>query len=161
MESLYMESLYLDCEFNGFGGDLISLALVGGDRDTAFYVAVDTLLGIDLKPWVAENVIPVIGSGRQPPEYCGLTEMSDSLVALLLSRAGPSRMLEVVADHPADFVHLAKLLDFWSSRNDFQSLPFCLCMSLIKSGELDSKVPHNALEDALALARWGKKALER
>ncbi|MEP3278344.1 MAG: hypothetical protein ABJN26_00170 [Stappiaceae bacterium] len=51
-----MTDLYLDTEFNGFGGELISIALVNGE--SAFY----EVLEIDgqYEPWVAENVIPIL-----------------------------------------------------------------------------------------------------
>ena len=53
---------FLDVEFNGFGGDLISLALVPEDHTTEpFYEALPCA---DAVPWVAGHVIPVLQ--RQP-----------------------------------------------------------------------------------------------
>ena len=49
---------YLDCEYNGFGGDLISLALVPEDGGEEFY-AVLAWTGPP-NDWVARNVIPYL-----------------------------------------------------------------------------------------------------
>lgn len=50
-------NLYIDCEFNGFGGQLISMALVAEDG-TEFYEVVPLLE--EVTPWVAEHVMPVL-----------------------------------------------------------------------------------------------------
>ena len=51
-----MTVAYLDCEFNGYKGDLISLALVIDDNNYFYEV-----LGCpNPVPWVAENVMPIL-----------------------------------------------------------------------------------------------------
>lgn len=52
-----MINYYLDCEFNGFNGELISLALVSKERPS-FYKVLPLPEVID--PWVKENVIPIL-----------------------------------------------------------------------------------------------------
>lgn len=50
----------IDTEFNGFNGELLSLALVPwGDDTPSLYLRVAEPLG-ELVPWVAENVWPLI-----------------------------------------------------------------------------------------------------
>lgn len=49
--------LFIDGEWNSFGGDLISLALVAEDG-REWYEVLDC---VDPHPWVAENVIPKLG----------------------------------------------------------------------------------------------------
>src|SRR3546814_14895388 len=49
---------FLDTEFNGFGGDLISLALVPEYGDQDFYVSLP--LPAQIHPWVEQNVIPYL-----------------------------------------------------------------------------------------------------
>ena len=51
-----MADLYLDCEWNDHGGDLISLALISPDG-RSFYQALECT---SPSPWVAKNVIPYI-----------------------------------------------------------------------------------------------------
>ncbi|MEJ5976475.1 hypothetical protein WG901_07505 [Novosphingobium sp. PS1R-30] len=49
---------FLDAEYNGFGGELISIALVPEDEATApFYAA---LVCAAPTPWVAEHVLPML-----------------------------------------------------------------------------------------------------
>jgi len=49
---------FLDAEFNGFGGQLISLALVPEDPEAVpFYEALPCA---EPKPWVANHVLPVL-----------------------------------------------------------------------------------------------------
>lgn len=57
--------LYLDTEFNGHGGELISMALAstGG---THFYVELP--LPQNVQPWIAENVVPKLMTDPTPIE---------------------------------------------------------------------------------------------
>jgi len=49
----------IDTEFNGFGGELLSIALVPWDAEApALYLCVNRPVGM-LDPWVAENVWPI------------------------------------------------------------------------------------------------------
>lgn len=50
----------IDTEFNGFGGEVLSMALVPWDEDApTFYICVPRPHGA-LNPWVAQNVWPMI-----------------------------------------------------------------------------------------------------
>ena len=50
---------FLDTEFNGFGGVLISVALVPEHADDEeFYVSLP--LPDDVEPWVAQHVVPYL-----------------------------------------------------------------------------------------------------
>lgn len=56
---------YLDCEFNGLGGGLISLALVREDRKSIYLVyALPALRKLD--SWVRANIIPILRSIPTP-----------------------------------------------------------------------------------------------
>lgn len=142
---------YLDTEFNGFGGELMSLALAPADRSRPwFYCVVTPSAPIDA--WVAQHVVP-------------------HLVLPPVSRAEAGRMLAnylgaadapvIVADWPTDFEHLLALLitgpgqmekvpDFGM---EFRRLPGFNTAST-------SRIPHNALADAEALRDYceGKAA---
>ncbi len=51
--------VFIDCEFNSFKGALISMALVAMDgRELYCQVPIPRH---SIHPWVAENVVPVIG----------------------------------------------------------------------------------------------------
>ena len=49
-------NLFLDCEFNGFGGELISMALVD-EEGHYFYEVLDCPQPV---AWVAEHVMPLL-----------------------------------------------------------------------------------------------------
>nr|MBP8234387.1 hypothetical protein [Rhizorhabdus sp.] len=51
---------YLDTEFNGFGGDLLSLALVPEYGDQDYYVVIPT--DAPYHPWVEKHVVPYLES---------------------------------------------------------------------------------------------------
>lgn len=132
-------SLYLDTEFNGFGGRLISLALVSDIDGESFYGILP--LPSNIHPWVQEHVIPFLG-GDSVPDH-----VFDHKLINFLHR----RDAEVIyADWPADFVYLLERL-YTSNGFQYQVFP---CLQLLNSGKLYPKVPHNALSDATALMEW-------
>jgi len=143
-------NLYLDTEFNGFGGELISLALVPEFRlirsldcpfGDEFYEVVEfELPAVD---WVAKNVIPVLG--KTPLERGDFIDAIHGYLRWL-----PSEDFIVIADWPEDIAHFCKLL-CWDGGNQLRFFP---SFRLVDSGKLNSTIPHNALEDARALRNW-------
>jgi hypothetical protein len=132
---------FLDAEFNGFGGHLVSLALVPEDhRAISFY---EVLACHDPVPWVVERVLPVL---QRAPII--RDEMISRLAAYLHDDPDPV----VVSDWPEDIAHLALLMvtaPGWrmpSPRIVFELLDLPLFDS-----EGMSEVPHNARFDAMAL----------
>lgn len=132
--------LFLDTEFNGFGGGLISLALHRPDKPEQDWYEV-LAIPEHPEPFVRDHVLPVVN--RQP---IGLDAFTTSLRARLVSYASP----RIVADWPEDFGHLLRFLCAAGGKQ----LQFECTLELVLSGKLDSAIPHNALEDAKALARW-------
>ena len=96
---------FLDTEYNGFGGSLISLALVPEDGGDEFYVT----LAMDEPPvaWVERHVIPYLDS---VPEMMKSPRLSrrDAAEALSLWLAHDDR-IEIVADWPEDISQFAML----------------------------------------------------
>jgi hypothetical protein len=132
---------YVDTEFDGFLGDLISIALVPEDAShPSFYGAVECL---SPTPWVAEHVMPFVGI---EPE--SLASLRQRLTAYLISDPHP----HIIADWPEDITHLTRLLitgpgmmvPIRTMSFEYRDLPH---FSSAKS----SAIPHNALEDARAL----------
>lgn len=137
--------LYLDTEFNGHGGELISLALAAPEGES-FYGRASYLGGVEVHPWVEANVLPVLGkvAWYVPP--------SDFTAALhrFLERHPNA---DIYADWPDDFAHLMQAL---RGATYEQALDYQCTMHLIKTppGEPKPEVPHNALSDATALMKW-------
>lgn len=135
--------LYLDTEFNGFGGALMSLALVPSAKDLPlFYRVVEKWGATD--PWVAKHVVPNLNATPISREQAGA-----ELAAYLRNF---NERPTVVADWPTDFEHLLALLingpGMMHSAPDFD-MEYRRLAGFNTAAH--SRVPHNALEDAIAL----------
>ena len=131
---------FLDAEYNGFGGELISLALVPEDATLApFYAAIACP---EPTPWVAEHVLPVLAA-----TLVTRAEMADLFADYLTDDPDPL----LVADWPEDIAHAARLLVVGPGQmKPIRSLRF----ELIDPALMDrapNAAPHNALSDARAL----------
>lgn len=134
---------YLDAEFNGFGGPLIALALAPEDRNTPFYAA---LACPDPTPWVAANVLPVLNIEPVERETLGR-----AMAAYLSADPNPV----VIADWPEDIAHAAMaLISRPGYRHPIARITFELCDAPGFDAAAASAVPHNALEDAIALREF-------
>ena len=138
---------FIDTEYNGSGGALLSLALVPDDGE-------DLYLTLDwsgaLEPWVERNVLPYLDT------------VPDSLVSPRLSRADAARTIAhylagdsepvIVADWPEDIAQFNMLL--LTGPGSMIEVPALTFRFLPLSGfstAANSKVPHNALHDARSL----------
>jgi hypothetical protein len=133
--------LYLDTEFNGFGGELISLALVSPDGDK-FYMAKKWRMPTD--PWVARHVLPILDVS---PE-------DDILFRTVFHEfIGRFKNPTIFCDWHADAEHFCAML---SGADYGSSLDFPCTIGLLKTppGQPVSARPHNALADAIALMQW-------
>lgn len=132
---------YLDTEFNGFGGSLISIALAPEDDvRTPFYGAVPCL---DPIPWVKAHVLPALDLAPVP-----YTELRRAFAHYLSADPEPV----IIADWPEDIVHAARLL----ATDDGRRLIIApVRFEIVAAGDFStsqhSLVPHNALYDAMAL----------
>lgn len=130
-----MTTLFVDCEFNGFGGELMSMGIAASDGQEWYQVRA---MPSDLDPWVARHVVPVLNA-----PLVGDEAFRRRLHNWLTQFQKP----HVVADWYTDLVHF-----FESFRGDShaQSLAFP-CTAEIRPCKYTSAVPHNALEDAKAI----------
>ncbi len=139
---------FLDTEYNGFGGELISIALVPEHGDQEFYAVLP--LPAQVHGWVERNVLPYL---RLVPPGLDAEPVSREQAAFELARflaADPDPL--VVADWPEDLAHLCNLLvtgpaeivDIQRLRLEFHRTPGF-------STARNSRVPHNALHDARSL----------
>lgn len=140
---------FLDTEFNGFGGALLSLGLVGEDRDEELYFTLKPPDG-EIHPWVERHVMPFLNhvpTMHQAPPL-DRTEAAEALGAFLAH----DQNIEIVADWPEDIAQISMLLLTGPGeivrtpplRFHFYPLP-----GFHTAGA--SAVPHNALHDARAL----------
>ena len=138
---------FLDTEYNGWGGTLLSLALVPEEGEE-LYLTLDWEGALD--PWVERNVIPYLDSVPEP------------LVSPRLSRADAARLVAhylagdpaplIVADWPEDIALLSALLVTGPGiMAEVPQLDLRIQPLSGFSTAANSKVPHNALHDARAL----------
>jgi hypothetical protein len=138
---------FLDTEYNGWGGALLSLALVPDDGEE-LYLTLDWQG--PLEDWVERNVLPYLDAVPQ------------SVVSPRMSRADAARTIAhylagdpdplIVADWPEDIALLNALLVTGPGvMAEVPPLRFQLIPLTGFSTAANSKVPHNALHDARAL----------
>lgn len=133
--------LFLDTEFNGFGGDLMSIALVPEDSEKPEFYK-ELIVTSQLDPWVRENVVPHLFLNP-----CTHSEMQQALADYLWDLKVSE--LTIVADWPDDIRYFCQalitgpgeMLNLWSH------ITFDLDLYI----KYDSEVPHNALWDARAI----------
>lgn len=135
---------YIDTEFNGTGGQLLSIALVREDGESFYEVLhVHELI----VPWVQENVV-----SHFEKEAITRLQVVKKMQKFLRKNSGPHVF---IADWSEDLVHFnTMLLRDHGKRNDPLRYA-CLLLNLPGfDTALASRTPHNALEDARALAHY-------
>jgi len=131
--------LFLDCEFNEFKGQLISMALVA-ENGKEFY---EVLHCDNPGPWVKANVIPTL---NRPPVPFDVFQMK------LQSFLFQFSTVEIIADWPEDISHFCdSLITGPGSRINTPPLKM-----EIHRVDTESSLPHNALADARGIASYFK-----
>ena len=130
--------LYLDCEFNQMGGDLISMALVESEK-VYFY---EVLRYFSPKKWVKENVIPKLG---KPP--IGKNIFKNKLEKFLNKYSS----ITIVADWPDDIKYFCEALII--SPGVMIKTPTVIKFEIIRI-DAPSDNPHNALADAMGIKKY-------
>ncbi len=87
---------FLDTEYNGFGGALLSLALVPEDGGEEFYVTLECDAPLD--PWVERHVVPFLDMVPEAVKAPRLQRRAaaDALAAWLAHDSAP----DIIADWP-------------------------------------------------------------
>lgn len=131
--------LFLDTEFNGFGGRLISMALVPENSAVReFYKELE--IRDQLEPWVRDNVVPHLILAP-----CSYWDFQQALAQYLWQMGECT----IIADWPDDIRYFCESL----ITGPGQMLSFVpnLKFELDQGIEYESAVPHNALHDARAI----------
>lgn len=138
---------FLDTEYNGVGGALLSLALVPDDGDELYL----TLQAEDpLAEWVERHVLPYLDA---VPEQLSCPRLSradaaDALERYLKNDGEPL----IFADWPEDIAQFCNLMITGpGDMVELRHVTFKLVPMSNFSTAANSKVPHNALHDARAL----------
>lgn len=140
---------FIDTEFDGYRGPLISMALVREDGRSLYFV-MEGAEEAAKDPWVVENVLPILRDCPEPPHVVG-PETAAFLIGMLFMD-DPS--IEVVADWPDDIKHLCDLLHYTPGSmvpGQHQALKFIVARVDAYPNDLPAPVQHNAWWDAVAL----------
>ncbi len=128
--------LWIDCEYNSFKGELISMALV--DENDEFFYEVLPYHDMKIHPWVKYNVIPVL--------HKEATTRS-TFVARLEKFLAKYDSIHIVADWPEDIAHFCDVLITGPGMR-INTPPMTMEVVRVDGG---SAVPNNALMDARGL----------
>lgn len=157
---------YLDTEFNGFGGELISLALVGDD-DSFIYLINPKF---DFSPkkteagfcnrWVYEHVIPILHDlpDHVEPIHADVEKWGEIISAFIYRNSG---VPQIFADWPSDMQDLCRLLITGPGEAvhmEHQTHLTILRHLDVYPTSLPGAVQHNAWWDAMALRQWVREA---
>lgn len=138
---------FLDTEYDGFGGRLISLALVPEDGGDELYLVI---AGEVTHPWVIRNVVPFLD--HVPEAHRGPHLSRDAAGGALAHWLAGDPAPEIIADWPEDLSQIAMLIV--TGPGEIHRVPPLTLRYMPLPGfstARNSAVPHNALHDARAL----------
>lgn len=142
---------YLDCEFNGMGGELLSLALVREDGRPLYLV--NELYDADaLDPWVKANVMPLMYA----PVHLNDAEMAGTKLSAFAGylhaylKGDPDPV--IITDWPDDIKYFCQCVIVGPGQMlDIPSLKFEMHRVDAYPTTLPGAIQHNAYWDAMAL----------
>ena len=142
-----MATYYIDCEFDGHNGPLLSMAIVGDSRSIHIRTTEQAL-----DPWVMAHVEPLMDRHNAPmSQWIPLPEVGASIRFFLQDDRSPV----IVADSPVDIGRFCRALSTgsdggWASA-DFPRMTFEVHNVDCYPTDLPGAVQHNAWWDAMAL----------
>lgn len=139
---------YIDCEFDGHNGPLLSIAMVGEDGFSLYLTTTETATD----PWVIENVVPHLGK-HSAHAYAQVA--SDRVGRMVLDLLARETHPVIVADSPVDIARFCRAIST-SPDGDWQSAEFPRMTFEVHNVNcypsiLPSAVQHNAYWDAMSL----------
>ena len=142
---------YLDTEFNGFGGELISLALVREDGKSLYLVYPVPMERYDF--WVQKNVVPILWDIPSPlpgMAYKFVSEKEGAFKIQTFLHGDPNPV--IVTDWPDDISYFCQaIITGPGSMINIPQLSFDMVRVDAYPTTLEGAVQHNAWWDAMAL----------
>lgn len=142
------QRFYLDCEFDGHNGPLLSVGLVRSDG-YSIHIRVDVE---PMDPWVRENVLPLMDSH----DACeSATVYHDRVGDVIKAFIGGCERPVIIADSPVDIGRFCRALSTgpdgqWAGA-DYPIMTFEVHNVDCYPTDLHGSVQHNAWWDAMAL----------
>ena len=147
-----MNRYYIDCEFDGHNGPLLSMAIVPNDGIGIHIKVIDTP---DVKDqWVRNNVIPVLHLHEGYNIECELNSVGEAIRAYIGDKSG----FTIVADSPVDIARFCQALSTDKmgvyNPNVYDTMFFEVLNVDCWPNNMPNAVQHNAWWDAAALRGW-------
>lgn len=141
---------YIDCEFDGHGGPLISFAIVAQDGRSAHATVIDCTEIHD--PWVSENVVSKL---RSLPDAHNIDLPLLAIGPLLRLFIRDCLHPIIVADSPVDIGRFCQAIST-NAKGDWASTEYPRMTFEVRNVDcypttLEGAVQHNAWWDAMAL----------
>lgn len=139
---------YIDCEFDGHGGPLLSFGIVAEDGE-GIHIRTEESAS---DPWVAANVMPLMRDHQATwSAYVPLNEVGSVIRDFLTPVSRPI----IVADSPVDIGRFCAAISTgddggWAS-TDYPQMTFEVHNVDCYPTDLEGAVQHNAWWDAMAL----------
>lgn len=142
------DTFYIDCEFDGHDGPLLSIAMVRGDGYSLHVEVIEKAKD----PWVVANVMPIMDKHKADvmrvaePNYVG---------SVLRQFIGDCTSPTIIADSPVDIGRFCRAISTgkdgeWQSA-DFSQMKFVVYNVDCYPTTLEGAFQHNAWWDAMAL----------
>ena len=137
-------NIWIDTEFNEFGGDLISMALVAADGQE-FYEVLNLQNDEKYGSWVYFNVVPYLNKDPIDKLWRFINQWKE---------------VHIIADWPDDIKYFC--MSLITAPGMCIGTPLKLTMQIDRELNTESSaILHNALEDARAIKRsWRKREKE-
>lgn len=140
---------FIDCEFNSFGGELLSLALIREDGKSLYLLYPEPEY---INTWVLENVIPFMEELPERIERHYLADWQEGAMRIAEFLQEDSGIPHIIADWPDDIKYFCQAVI--TGPGQMASIPR-LAMEVVRvnawPNNLEGAVQHNAWWDAFAL----------
>lgn len=152
-----VERYYIDCEFDGHRGELLSIALVREDGD-GIYI---TTTAEARDEWVLANVVPLLDKHECKKTVRCLPDEVGAVIKAYISGDHPT----IVADSPVDIYRFCDAVSTgpcgdWTSA-EYPRMTFEVLNVDCYPTDLAGAVQHNAWWDAMALRRKAADTFEQ
>jgi len=137
---------FVDCEFDGFHGALISMAVMREDGESVYMIFQSSATD----PWVRDNVLPVLHDCPKKPQFCTKAKAAQLIESIIGGDSDPV----FVTDWTADVRYLCDLMEYAPGQmiDTVPILQFVIVRTDAYPSEIEDAVQHNAWWDARALA---------
>lgn len=149
------DTFYIDCEFDGHDGPLLSIAMV---REDGYGMHVQVIEEAK-DPWVIANVLPIMNAHKADVSCIAGPHFVGSFLRRFI---GDCKAPTIIADSPVDIGRFCRAISTgtdggWASA-DFPQMSFVVLNVDCYPTSLEGAVQHNAWWDAMALRAIGERA---